>query len=115
LCQDEDVAEDEIEEAEAREDAETPHPTDDECVAYDEIEEAEARDHAETPHPTDDEDDDAEAALQLEVVVLVRERLDDLEAQARRLVQEQNDLVSMMLPRIQQYRQDGFQAQPDVA
>ena len=68
------------------------------------IEEAEAREDAETPHPTDDEDGDAEAVLEREVVVLLQERIQDLDAQAIRVLQEQDSLVSMMRNRTAQRR-----------
>ena len=67
------------------------------------IEEAEAREDAETPHPTDDEDDDAAAVLEREVVVLLQ-RIQDLDAQARRVLQEQDSLLSMMRNRTAQRR-----------
>ena len=68
------------------------------------IEEAEAREDAETPHPTDDEDGDAAAVLEREVVVLLQERIQDLDAQAIRVLQEQDSLVSMMRNRTAQRR-----------
>ena len=67
------------------------------------IEEAEAREDAETPHPTDDEDGDAAAVLEREVVVLLQ-RIQDLDAQARRVLQEQDSLFSMMRNRTAQRR-----------
>ena len=68
------------------------------------IEEAEAREDAETPHPTDDEDGDAAAVLEREVVVLLQERIQDLDAQAIRVLQEQDSLLSMMRNRTAQRR-----------
>ena len=68
------------------------------------IEEAEAREDAETPHPTDDEDGDAAAVLEREVVVLLQERIQDLDAQAIRVLQEQDSLFSMMRNRTAQRR-----------
>ena len=68
------------------------------------IEEAEAREDAETPHPTDDEDGDAAAVLEREVVVLLQERIQDLDAQALRVLQEQDSLFSMMRNRTAQRR-----------